>query len=141
MWTANSHAVQGDGMVNQTALETAMEELRLQYVLHKKVSLKLPIAETATHWIAVGFGTTLDDALVSCLRELIAWSSAALGIDRADAYALFSLTGSFRATKFARQRGSVYTSVPAQTLHGMLPKKNLSAEVQARLSASLRKGA
>lgn len=29
VWTGNSHAVQGDGMVNQTALETAMEDLRI----------------------------------------------------------------------------------------------------------------
>lgn len=141
VWTGNSHAVQGDGMVNQTALETAMEDLRIQYVLHKKVAMPMPIAETASHWIGVGFGPSLDAALVSGLRGLIAWMSGALDMSRADAYALWSLAGSFRATKFARQTGSVYTEVPAQTMHGMLPKSLLSQEVQQRLSASLRRGA
>ena len=141
VWTGNSHAVQGDGMVNQTALETAMEDLRIQYLLHKRVPLALPIAETRSHWIAVGFGTTLDDALVQALRTLIAWTSEALGMSRADAYALYSLAGSFRATKFARQRQSVYTNKPLQTMHGMLPKSVLSVEARARLSASMRRGA
>jgi len=140
VWTSNSHAVQGDGMVNQTALETAMEDLRIQYVLHKKVTLALPLAETPTHWIGVGFGQTLDTALVTGLRGLIAWLTSALQMDRSDAYALWSLAGSFRATKFARQTGSVYNQVPAQTMHGMLPKAILSAEIQQRLSASLRRG-
>jgi acetamidase/formamidase len=140
IWTGNSHAVQGDGMVNQTALETAMEDLRIQYILHKRVPLALPIAETPTHWIGVGFGPTLDAALVNGLRGLISWISLALEMDRPDAYALWSLAGSFRATKFARQTGSVYTEVPAQTMHGMLPKGILSPDVQQRLSASLRRG-
>lgn len=140
VWTGNSHAVQGDGMVNQTALETAMEDLRIQYVLHRKVPLRLPIAETPTHWIGVGFGPTLDAALVSGLRGLIEWVAGALEMSKADAYALWSLAGSFRATKFARQTGSVYTEVPAQTMHGMLPKHLLATDIQQRLSASLRRG-
>ena len=138
VWTGNSHAVQGDGMVNQTALETAMEELRIQYVLHKRRAVLLPIAETATHWIGVGFGESLDDALVQCLRHLLDWSAPALGISRAEAYSLFSLAGSFRVTKFARQLQTVYTNKPLQTLHGMLPKAILSPQLQARLSQSLR---
>lgn len=139
LWTGNSHAVQGDGMVNQTAMETAMEDLRIQYVLHKKVTVGLPLAETGTHWIGVGFGKTLDDALVNALRGMLEWISAALSMDRADVYALFSLAGSFRATKFARQRGSVYTEMPAQTMHAMLPKSILSPQLAATLSRSLRK--
>lgn len=140
VWTGNSHAVQGDGMVNQTALETAMEDLRIQYVLHKKPGLSLPMAETPTHWIGLGFGATLDDALVQCLRHLIDWGSRALSMERSDVYALFSLAGSFRATKFARQRQSVYTNKPLQTMHGMLPKDVFSPERLARLSESLRTG-
>lgn len=138
VWTGNSHAVQGDGMVNQTALETAMEDLRIQYVLHKRRALPLPLAETATHWIGVGFGETLDDALVQCLRQLIAWTSQALEMPPAEAYSLFSLAGSFRVTKFARQLQTVYTNKPLQTMHGMLPKAVLSPALQQRLSDTMR---
>ena len=36
LWTSDSHAAQGDGEVNLTAIETAMREARIQYVLHKQ---------------------------------------------------------------------------------------------------------
>ena len=139
VWTSNSHATVGDGNVNQTALETAMEDLRIQYVLHKRKTLVAPLAETPTHWIGMGFGETLDDALVNCLRALLDWSAPVLEMSRAEAYSLFSLAGSFRVTKFARQLQTVYTNKPLQTMHGLLPKSILSPEMQARLSQAMRK--
>ena len=138
VWTSNSHAAVGDGNVNQTALETAMEDLRIQYVLHKSKALALPLVETPTHWIGMGFGESLDDALANCLRALLDWAAPALEMSRAEAYSLFSLAGSFRVTKFARQLQTVYTHKPAQTMHGLLPKSILSPQMQARLSQSMR---
>ena len=87
----------------------------------------------------MGFGETLDDALVNCLRALLDWSAPALEMSRAEAYSLFSLAGSFRVTKFARQLQTVYTNKPLQTMHGLLPKSILSPEMQARLSQAMRK--
>ena len=46
VWTGDSHAAQGDGVVDQTAIETAMEDLRIQYLLHKRIELPAPVAET-----------------------------------------------------------------------------------------------
>ena len=138
VWTSNSHATVGDGNVNQTALETAMEDLRIQYVLHKRKTLALPLAETPTHWIGLGFGESLDDALAQCVRTLIDWASPALEMSRAETYSLLSLAASFRVTKFARQLQTVYTNKPLQTMHGMLPKNILSPAMQARLSLSMR---
>lgn len=138
VWTSNSHATVGDGNVNQTALETAMEDLRIQYVLHKRKPLTLPLVETPTHWIGMGFGESLDDALAQCLRALLDWTAPALAMSRAEAYSLFSLAGSFRVTKFARQLQTVYTHKPLQTMHGLLPKSILSPALQARLSQSMR---
>jgi acetamidase/formamidase len=137
VWTSNSHATVGDGNVNQTALETAMEDLRIQYVLHKRKHVALPLAETPTHWIGMGFGESLDDALANCLRALLDWTAPALEMSRAEAYSLYSLAGSFRVTKFARQLQTVYTNKPLQTMHGMLPKSILSPAMQARLAQSM----
>lgn len=36
LYTGDSHAVQGDGEINLSALETRMQELRVQVVLHKQ---------------------------------------------------------------------------------------------------------
>ena len=49
--TGDAHAVQGDGEVNTTAIETAMEEAVFQFMVRKDLKLERPMAETETHWI------------------------------------------------------------------------------------------
>lgn len=138
IWTGDSHAAQGDGVVNQTAIETAMEDMQIQYFLHKQRPLSLPMAETPGHWIILGFGNNLDEALVACLRQMLNWVSAATGMDPQDVYSLASITAGFRITQYSNQTASNYTSIPAKTVHGMLPKAVFDAAIQDKLSRSLR---
>ena len=138
LWIGDVHALQGDGVVDQTAIETAAEDLQIQYDLHKRVALHGPLAETPTSWIGLGFGESLDDALVACLRELIAWLHAATGISEGEAYALCSMAVSFRVTQYAHQTGSAYTSVPPKAVHGMVPKAVFPAALQGRIGNWLR---
>ncbi|CAG2127144.1 hypothetical protein LMG31506_00351 [Cupriavidus yeoncheonensis] len=138
IWTGDSHAAQGDGVVNQTAIETAMEDMRIQYILHRQRPLDLPMAETPSHWIVLGFGKNLDEALVACLRQMLNWVSTATGMDPQDVYSLASITTDFRITQYSNQTGSNYTSIPAKTVHGMLPKSVFDASIQNQLSRSLR---
>ena len=141
LWTGDSHAAQGDGVVNQTAIETAMEDLRIQYVLHKRVRLAAPIAETPTHWIMLGYGKTVEDALTASLRQMIAWLSAATSLDPMDIYALASIAGSFRITQYANQTHTVYSNSPLKAVHGMMPKAIFDAGRLAQISTSVRPGA
>ncbi|WP_226797582.1 acetamidase/formamidase family protein [Cupriavidus necator] len=138
IWTGDSHAAQGDGVVNQTAIETAMEDMQIQYFLHKQRPLALPMAETPSHWVILGFGKNLDEALVACLRQMLNWVSAATGMDPHDVYSLASITSDFRITQYSNQTASNYTSIPAKTVHGMLPKAVFDAVIQDKLSRSLR---
>jgi acetamidase/formamidase len=138
VWIGDVHALQGDGVVDQTAIETAAEDLQIRYDLHKHVGLTVPLAETPTHWIGIGFGESLDDALVACLRELIAWLHAASGISEGEAYAMCSMGVSFRVTQYAHQTGSAYTSIPPKTVHGMVPKSIFSPELTQRITTWLR---
>jgi acetamidase/formamidase len=55
IWTGDVHALQGDGVVDQTAIETAAEDLEVRYDLHKNVPLRGPVGETDTSWIVVAF--------------------------------------------------------------------------------------
>jgi acetamidase/formamidase len=141
LWTGDSHAAQGDGVVDQTAIETAMDDLQIQYILHKNHPLSLPVAETPTHWITLGFGDVLDDSITNALRSAIDWISSATTLSKQDVYALYSIIGSFRVTQYAHQTGTVYTSVPTKTVHGMLPKAAFDPAVAARISAWLRRNA
>jgi acetamidase/formamidase len=140
LWTGDSHAAQGDGVVDQTAIETAMEDLRIQYVLHKGIDLVGPIAETPSHWIVMGFGQSIEDALTASLRQTIDWLSRATSLSKLDVYALSSIAASFRITQYAHQTNTVYTSVPAKTVHGMLPKQIFNADLLRLIASSVRPG-
>jgi acetamidase/formamidase len=135
VWTGDSHAAQGDGVVDQTAIETAMDDLQIQYVLHKKRPLLMPVAETPTHWITLGYGDILDDSITNALRSAIDWISASTKLSKQDVYALYSIIGSFRVTQYAHQTGTVYSAVPTKTVHGMLPKSAFDSQAAAAISA------
>jgi acetamidase/formamidase len=138
VWVGDVHALQGDGVVDQTAIETAAENLEIRYDLRKQVALPGPIGETDTAWIVIGFAASLDDALVGCLREVIGWLSTAAGITESEAYALASMAVSFRVTQYANQTGSAYTSVPPKAIHAVIPKRVFPADICGRIGRWLR---
>ena len=138
VWTGGSMGASGEGNVDQTSIETAFEEMRVQYVLHKRAALKVPMAETSEHWIGFGFADTLENSLVACLRQMIGWLSAATDIAPEDCYGIFSVAGSFRVTQYANQTGTVYATIPPKGIHCMLPKNIFSADMQKRIAAFTR---
>jgi len=138
IWNGDVHALQGDGVVDQTAIETAAEDLEVRYDLHKGVALSGPLGETDTAWIVIGFAADLDDALVASLRETIGWLAAAAQITESEVYALASMAMSFRVTQYANQTGSAYSSIPAKAVHAVIPKAIFPADIQARIGAWLR---
>jgi acetamidase/formamidase len=138
LWIGDVHALQGDGVVDQTAIETAAEDLAIRYDLHKAVPLQGPLGETDDTWIVIGFGTNLDDALVACLRQAIRWLAMAARITEPEAYALASMAVSFRVTQYANQTGSAYSSIPAKAVHAVIPKAVFPAEIRDLVAAWLR---
>jgi acetamidase/formamidase len=67
----DGHAVQGDGEVCQTALETAMSGT-FMLTVRKDMKLERPQAETPTHYITMGLDEDLDDAARQAVRAMIA---------------------------------------------------------------------
>lgn len=63
LWSGDSHAAQGNGEINLTAIETAFNELRLHVEVIKRKPLAWPRLETPTHWITVGYDRDLNKAL------------------------------------------------------------------------------
>ena len=138
VWTGGSMGASGEGNVDQTSIESAFEEMRIQYVLHKGAALRVPMAETPDHWIGFGFSDSLDSALVVCLRQMIGWLSSATGIAPEDCYGIFSVAGSFRVTQYANQVGTVYATIPPKGIHCMLPKVIFTQALQDRISNAIR---
>src|SRR3954465_9100342 len=67
----DGHAVQGDGEVCLTALETCLKGT-FELVVHKK-KLDMPRAVTPTHYVTMGLDPDLDDAAKQALRDMIRW--------------------------------------------------------------------
>ncbi|MFN7098481.1 MAG: acetamidase/formamidase family protein, partial [Gammaproteobacteria bacterium] len=63
VWTGDSHAGQGNGEIDLTAIETAYSELNVTIDLIKNKNLEWPQAETPINWITVGYDTDLNKAL------------------------------------------------------------------------------
>src|ERR1700745_73085 len=76
IYTGDSHAVQGDGEISITALETRMKELRLQVILHKQKNLALTVAQTESHRIIIGLDTDLNAAMTLASRNAIKFLAA-----------------------------------------------------------------
>jgi acetamidase/formamidase len=113
LWVGDAHAAQGNGEVNLTAIECAFESIELQVSVLKNAQLKLPRAETATHWITMGFHPDLDEAFRIALREMIEFLCQAKGLSRLDGYSLCSVAVDFHITQVVDRKKGV---------HGMLAK-------------------
>ena len=94
----DGHAMQGDGEVTGTALETSLRGT-VQVSVRKGKRLTWPRAETPTHYISMGLHTDLDEAAKIALREMIDFLVAEKNLKRDEAYILCSVAVDFRVTQ------------------------------------------
>jgi acetamidase/formamidase len=123
IYTGDAHAVQGDGEITLTALETRMKELRIQVVLHKQKNFAWPIAETETHWILLGLDKDLNVAMTLAARNAINFLASRAGLTKLDAYALCSIAVSFRVTQVVDIVRGVHAMIPKSLFSGDLRKQ------------------
>ncbi|HLJ29996.1 MAG TPA: acetamidase/formamidase family protein [Candidatus Angelobacter sp.] len=123
LYTGDSHAVQGDGEISLTALETRMQEMRIQVVLHKQQNFNWPVAETPTHWITLGFDKDLNAAMTMAARNAIKFLAARAHLTELDAYALCSIAVSFRVTQVVDIVRGVHAMIPKSLFTGDLRKQ------------------
>jgi acetamidase/formamidase len=93
----DGHAVQGDGEVDLTALETCLKGT-FELVVHKR-RLAMPRAITPTHFITIGLDWDLDDAAKQALRGMIDWLVEMKGWKPAEAYVFCSLACDLHVTQ------------------------------------------
>ena len=62
LWSGDSHAAQGNGEVNLTAIETAYKEFNITVSVLKDMKLDMPRIETQNSWITMGFDADLNKA-------------------------------------------------------------------------------
>jgi acetamidase/formamidase len=69
LWSGDSHAGQGNGEVNLTAIETAYKELNITVEVVKGKPLDFPRIETSKSWITMGFDQDLNKAWVQAKSQ------------------------------------------------------------------------
>ncbi|MDP7387230.1 MAG: acetamidase/formamidase family protein, partial [Nitrospinota bacterium] len=106
----DGHAVQGDGEVNQTAVETCMDGT-VRLTVRKDMKLSLPRAETPTHHITMGFDRDLDNASKTALREMINFLGDEQGLSREDAYVFCTAAVDLRITQVVNGNKGVHATV------------------------------
>jgi acetamidase/formamidase len=107
----DGHAAQGDGEVDQTAIETSLRG-RLQLVVHKGMTLAWPRAETSTDYISMGTDEDLTKATKIAIQEMVDFLAATRGLDKLAAYQLTSIAGNVVITQLVDQKVGVHVKMP-----------------------------
>jgi acetamidase/formamidase len=109
----DGHAAQGDGEVDQTAIETSLRG-RLQLTVRKDLKLKWPRAETATDYISMATDPDLGVATKTAIQEMVDFLVSEKKLTRHQAYQLVSIAGNVAVTQLVDK--------PNLGVHVKLPK-------------------
>ena len=107
----DGHAIQGDGEVDQSALETGLKG-KFQLFVHKQKRIKWPRAENPTHFILMGFHQDLDVAVQTVVREIIDFLGEIKGIGSEDAYRIASLAADLHVTQAVDGIKGIHAMIP-----------------------------
>jgi len=109
----DGHAAQGDGEVDQTAIETSLRG-RLQLTVRKNMPLNFPRAETATDYISMAFDPDLTRATTMAIQEMVDFIGVKWKMNKHQAYQLVSVAGNVAVTQLVDK--------PNHGVHVRLPR-------------------
>lgn len=114
----DGHAAQGDGEVDQTAIETSLRG-RLQLTVRKDMKLTWPRAETAADYISMAADPDLTVATREAIQEMIDFLVAQKKLTRHEAYQLVSLAGNVAVTQLVDKPNlGVHVRIPKSIFGG-----------------------
>jgi len=99
LWTGDSHAAQGNGEVNLTALETAYKEMNVTVDVIKNMPLEWPRVETKDAWITVGIDRDLNKALDLLTAETTKLLAELRKVDKTQAQKMMMSTWDCRVSQ------------------------------------------
>ena len=107
----DGHAAQGDGEVDQTAIETSLRG-RLQLTVRKGMTLTWPRAETPTDYIAMATDEDLARATKTAIQAMVDFLVAEKHLTRVAAYQLTSIAGNVAITQLVDGKVGVHVKMP-----------------------------
>jgi len=109
----DGHAAQGDGEVDQTAIETSLRG-RLQLTVRKGMKLAWPRAETSTDYITMATDEDLVKATKTAIQEMVDFLADSREMDRMTAYQLTSIAGNVAITQLVDGKVGVHVKLPKE---------------------------
>ncbi len=117
----DGHAAQGDGEVDQTAIETDLRA-RIQVIVRKDMKLDWPRIETPTHWIVMGTDTSLTVATQVAIKQMVKFLMETKGITQTQAYQAASMAADLHITQLVDGNVGVHMMI-AKSVLGTTPEK------------------
>jgi acetamidase/formamidase len=133
VWTGDSHAMQSNGEIDITALETSYEAITMQFIVRKDLkaagvkdktkrkgsdAFTWPIIENATHWMIVGLNTDLFEAMKLASRNAIDFLVRTQGLSPEESYQFLSMVGDFEIAEAVNVIKNVTVHIPKQPFKG-----------------------
>ncbi|MBS0623967.1 MAG: acetamidase/formamidase family protein [Verrucomicrobia bacterium] len=133
VWTGDSHAMQSNGEIDITALETSYEAITLQFIVRKDLKAEgvldktkrktgnaftWPIIENATHWMIVGLNIDLFEAMKLAARNAIDFLVRVQGFTPEEAYQFLSMVGDFEIAEAVNVIKNVTVHIPKEPFKG-----------------------
>jgi len=111
----DGHALQGDGEVCGSGLETTMD-VTFQFELIKGKKIAWPRIENSEYIMTVGSVRPLSDALRIAAVEMVEWLVADYKLDKWDAYQVVSQVAQMRVGNMVDPNYAVVVKIPKKTL-------------------------
>jgi acetamidase/formamidase len=113
----DGHGAQGDGEVDQTAIETSLRG-RIQLTVRKGMTLTWPRAETATDYISMATDPDLMVATKGAIQEMVDFIASTRKMTKHQAYQLVSVAGNVAVTQLVdRPNHGVHVRLPKSIFH------------------------
>jgi acetamidase/formamidase len=109
----DGHGAQGDGEVDQTAIETSLRG-RVQLTVRKGKKLQWPRAETSTDYISMASDEDLKVATTAAIQEMVDFLAQTKRLTKHEAYQLVSVAGNVAITQLVDR--------PVYGVHVRMPK-------------------
>jgi len=143
VWTGDSHAMQSNGEIDVTALETSYEGITFQFIVRKDLKAEgvldktkrkgtnvftWPIIENETHWMIVGLNTDLFEAMKLASRNAIDFLVRTQGLSPEESYQFLSMVGDFEIAEAVNVIKNVTVHIPKEPFKGLGKMSTLCSE-------------
>jgi len=121
LYFGDAHAAQGDGELSGNGLETSMDvEVQVDVL---STSIPAPRIESATHVMAMGLSSSLDDAIRKATTNMIEWLMAKYELTFPEVSQVVATSAEYRVSVIVGRNAGIVIKVHKDRLRGLKPRK------------------